>query len=363
MNFIGRLAFYISAGIFSSLLGWSISQLLWIDLGSFIASFINLFGLGTKFELPPFLILIVVTPCIAIAMVVIEIFVSNPTRYKANWRILKRTSIPVVTTTGIISGAILSLLNWYLLASNWSSFHVRLLSWSLIGLFVGLAESVSWAYCSIEGSGRKARSRVIQSMFLGTFAGLIAAATYNSVRQNFGKYQESIGFVLLGIFLGAVLSFASRPSYQVALRAGHGFESVNSDSNLFPELSNKRFSQKVFSFIPVPEGKNDNRIEEGLSIKLPTAVSKNKPIVIGSHQEADIFIPCIPERCLCLWVETSGVKIECSHQQTVKIQEEMLSKGQTKTLRHNQILTLYYQSNPKEFYRFIFYDRFLDPQA
>ncbi|MFN6460762.1 MAG: hypothetical protein RMZ41_002810 [Nostoc sp. DedVER02] len=364
MYFLRRLGFYISAGIFSALVGWSVSQIIWIDLISFLRWFLQIFGLGsTKFTLPSLLILTVITPCMAIAMVAMEIFISNPTRYKANWRILWPTYLRAVIITGIISGTLLSLLNWQLLVSNWSSIHVRLLSWGLIGLFVGLAESVSWSFRSIEGSGSKARNRILQSTILGIFAGLLAATIYSNIRQYFGEYQEPVGFALLGILLGGCLSFTSRPSYQVALRAGYGFESVPTNSGLFSQINCKRFSHKVFGFVPIPEGKNNNQIEEGLSIKLPTSASVKKPIIIGSNHDADIFIPGIPEKCLSLWFESNGVNIKCEHEKAVEIQQKKLSEGDTTTLRHNQILTLYHKTNSEEFYRFIFYDRFLDPQA
>ncbi|WP_193888041.1 hypothetical protein [Fortiea sp. LEGE XX443] len=66
---------------------------------------------------------------------------------------------------------------------------------------------------------------------------------------------------------------------------------------------------------------------------------------------------------MSLWFETNGVTIKCEYEKAVQIQQKKLSQAETATLRHNQILTLYHQTNPEEFYRFIFYDRFLDPQA
>ncbi|MFE4105953.1 hypothetical protein ACFVKH_06680 [Almyronema epifaneia S1] len=315
-------------------------------------------------SIPSFLILTIVTPCLAIAMVVTEFFLSNPTRYKANWKTLRRNYLPLVTLTGLISGTILGLLNWQLLSSSGSSIQVRLLSWGSIGLFTGLAESLSWSFRSVEGSGKSARNRIIQSVILGSVAGLVAATLYESLRQYLGIYQEPFGFIGLGLLLGCVLSFTSRPSYQVALRAGQGFEKIDFESDLVPQLSHKKFSSSVFNFVPLVDNRDNLvRIEEGLSIKLPAIVSKNHPIIVGSRSDADIFIPDVAPTCASLWREQSGVKLRCEFTKAVRIQQQQMRVGDIVMLRHNQILSFYHETNPAEFYRFIFYDRLLDPQA
>ena len=45
------------------------------------------------------------------------------------------------------------------------------------------------------------------------------------------------------------------------------------------------------------------------------------------------------------------------------IENIFLPENKTTTLKHNQILTLYHENNEEKFYRFIFYNRLLDPQA
>lgn len=358
-----RLLLYTFSGFFAALLGWSIGQFLWIDLFA-------LLGINA---VPSYLILTVVTPCIAVAMVATEVFLSNPTRHKANWTVLKRTYLPLVTILGVISGAILSALNWQLLSSNWSSTYVRLLSWGLIGLFTGLAESLSWRFRSVEGAGKRARNRIIQSVVFGLLAGLVAATIYETVRHSFGRFQEPVGFVGLGLLIGCVLSVASRPSYQVALRAGQGFENIQLEESfqniqmecgLFSRLNHERFAASELSFVPlIDDRKEPTRIEEGLSIKLPTSARQGKPIVVGSGENADIFIPNIPKTCALLWTEPNGFKIKCESTRSFKIQNKLLLAGDIATLRHNQILSFYDETDPTEFYRFIFYDRLLDPQA
>jgi hypothetical protein len=166
------------------------------------------------------------------------------------------------------------------------------------------------------------------------------------------------------LLLGCVLSFTSRPSYQVALRAGQGFEKIEIERNRVPQLSHKRFSSSVFNFVPLVENRDNLvRIEEGLSIKLPATVSQKQSIIIGSRSDADIFIPDIAPTCASLWREPSGVKLKCESTKSVRIQQQQLRVGDIVMLRHNQILSFYHETNPTEFYRFIFYDRLLDPQA
>jgi len=365
-----RTNFYILSGITSTLIGWSLSYLILDLIQLFLPPNFN-------FNLPPYSILLVtITPSIATAMVVAEIFLSNPTHNKANWRILSRTILRAVIIAGLICGLLLSLLNWLLLESNWPGFLVKMISWGLIGLFAGLAESISWSFRSIEGTASKVKQRIAQSTLLGGSTGLVSALFFEMTHRVLGKYQEPFGFLVFGACLGLALSFTARTSYQVALRAGQGFEAIkpkkkvsevystvnihqekevrdNNSQQLRPCLQNKSLK-----FVPDDEFKY---IEEGLSIQLP--LKTHKPIIIGSSEDADIYIPYIPLECASLQFKDGNLVIRSFAEEAVRVQQRWVPEGRTIILRHNQILTLYHEHDTEKFYRFVFYDRFLDPQA
>ena len=360
-----RASFYALCGIISALLGWSISQILWQEIGTLLMPF-----LPKEFNIPPYIILlIIVTPCIASGMIIAEIFISNPTRYKANWRLLTRTSLKTVFIVGAFIGLVIGILNWMLLASNWSGGSVRIISWIIIGAFAGLAESISWSWRSIEGTGSRVTQRIFQSTGFGAASGLLAASFCESVNIALGQYQEAFGFFLFGGLLGLFLCFAAKPSYQVALRAGTGFEAtkkrtrksttqVQVNNNAPTQILRPTLNNQLLKYMP---DNNYKHIEEGVSIQLP-GKSKN-PIIIGSGDTADIYIPHLPEECASLEVNSDNVIIRCLAEKSVKVQQKFLPENQKNTLKHNQILTLYHENNEEKFYRFIFYNRLLDPQA
>ena len=362
-----RAGFYTLSGIFSALIGWSISQIIWQEIGAYLTPFIP-----QGFNLPPYIILLViVTPCIASGMIIAEIFISNPTRYQANWRVLSRTSLKKVFLVGAFLGLVLSIFNWMLLASNWSGGFVRIISWLIIGAFAGLAESISWSWRSIEGTGNRVIQRIIQSTLFGAGAGFFAASFCEGVNRALGQYQEPFGFFLFGALLGLGLSFASTPTYQVALRAGTGFEAkkkprsrkaantqIQTIHTSPTQILRLALNNQSLKFIPDDDYKH---IEEGVSIQLPAKTKK--PLIIGSGDDADIYIPHLPERCASLQVNSGTVIIRALAEDAVRIQQKFLAESKTTTLKHNQILTLYHEHDEEKFYRFIFYNRLLDPQA
>jgi hypothetical protein len=362
-----RASFYALCGIVSALLGWSISQILWQEIGTFLMLFVP-----KEFSIPPYIILlIIVTPCITSGMIIAETFISNPTRYKTNWRFLTRTFFKKVFIVGSSIGLFLGIFNWILLQSNWPGGLVRIISWIIIGAFAGLAESISWSWRSIEGTRDRVKQRILQSTGFGAGSGLLAASFCEAVNTALGQYQEPFGFFLFGGLLGLSLCFAAKPSYQVALRAGTGFEATKKrtrkssattqlqvDSNAPTQLLRPTLNNQSLKYIPDNDYKH---IEEGVSIQLPAKTKKL--IIIGSGDTADIYIPHLPEECASLQVNSDNVIIRCLAEESVKIQQRFLPKNQTTTLKHNQILTLYHENNEEKFYRFIFYNRLLDPQA
>lgn len=367
MNLTIRAILYSICGVISALLGWSISQILWLDIGSNFVQF-----LPRNLNIPPYLILfMVITPCITSGMIIAEVFLSNPTRYQANWRVISQTSLKRVFIIGAFLGLQLTGLNWLLLASNWPGALVRIISWIEIGAFAGLAESVSWSWRSIDGKGSQVTQRIVRSSLSGAGAGLLAAILSEVVNQALGQYRDVFGFLLFGAVLGWALCFAGIPNYRVALRAGHGFEAVKpqtrrpttlgTQANLSTtrtQIFNPTLNNSSLKFIPDGNYKN---IEEGLSIQLPTYTKI--PLIIGSANDVDIYIPHLSQQCLALEVNFGTVEISCLAEGYVQIQNSFLSATRKVTLRHNQIITLYHEDNQEKFYRFVFYDRLLDPQA
>ncbi|MFB8796643.1 MAG: hypothetical protein U7126_21030 [Microcoleus sp.] len=352
-----RALFYTLSGIVSAIIGWFLSQILLIDLGQFFIKDALLFN-------PDFILLPIVGACLAVAMVVTEIFLSNPTRYRANRRVLPPYFWGALAT-GAVAGLISAVCTSLLYATGTPSGIVRVATWSLVGFFTGLGESLSWRLRSIEASSSLANQRIKKAILFGLGAGFGAAVLVEIFRSDIqlGGYEDPAGFLVLGLMLGLSLSFATAPTYQVALRAGKGFEPPPSQALIvgksLPELRNSlRF---------VTTKSRSALIEEGLSIKLPSQTTS--PIIIGSGDRVDIYIPNIPEECAGLEVKNRQVTLTCWVHKQVKIQNRRMNLGDQETLIHNQIITFYHenrQPNAEEdsqLYRFVFYDRFLDPQA
>jgi len=353
-----RALFYTLAGIVSTIIGWFVSQLLLVDLAQFLNPDILLFN-------PDFILLPIVGACLAVAMVVTEIFLSNPTRYRANKRVLPPYFWGALAT-GAVAGLISAVCTLFLYRTGTPSGIVRIVAWSLVGFFTGLGESFSWRLRSIEAASFQANKRIQKAIFFGFGAGFGSAILVELFRDDMqlGGYEDPAGFLVLGLMLGLSLSFATAPTYQVALRAGKGFEPPPSETivaiNSQPQLNNHNLGFVTRS--------NSRFIEEGLSIKLPSQTT-NRPIIIGSSDTADIYIPNIPEECACLEVKNRQVTLTCWVHKKVKIQNLSINQGGQQTLIHNQIITFYHENRkPNEeeeskLYRFVFYDRFLDPQA
>lgn len=350
-----RIYFYTISGIVSTMIGWNISQFLLIGTGESIGE--GLLPLPEDFPQEPIVIPIVAV-CLAIAMVVTEIFLSNPTRDKANKRVLPPylwAALGMGTFTGLVAAA-LALILYQTGAPDWS---VRIVTWSLVGLFTGLGEGISWRFRSIEGATSKANARIWKATLFGLGAGLAAALLVEILRRvlSLEGYEDPVGLLILGFSLGLSLSFATSSTYQVALRAGEGFEAIDPNYALSPRPRPK-LNHSDLKFVA---GEYDF-IEEGLSIQLPSKTSE--PLTIGSAVDADIYIPDIPEYAASLQVSNRQVNIRCITEKAVQIQRRILVQGgKPKPLSHNQILTFYHQGDNEKYYRFVFYDRFLDPEA
>lgn len=342
-----RILIYTIFGIFSALIGWNISQIVLLNS-----------PLATLNINPDFILLPIIAISITGAMIATEIFLSNPTRYKANKRILPRYGKGAIIT-GSIGGLIAATISSILYQTNVPSVIVRVIAWSLIGLFIGLGEAISWRFRSVERGTRKAKRRVVKVSLFGLVAGLTAALYIEIIRQllTLAGYEDPIGFLILGLLLGVWFSQVTSPTYQVALRAGQGFEAVD------PIYIDKDKEQPCLNSTKVRFVSIDNfdYIEEGLSIQLPSKTTQ--PIIIGSSQQADILIPTLPELAAAIEIHKHHAILKCLTHQSVEVQAKLLTEGKKITLRHNHILTLFHAHDEDKYYRFVFYDQFLDPEA
>ncbi len=360
-----RIYLYILAGITSAIIGWNLGQFLLTDL-------------GLLQQFPE----IVLFPCIAfslaIGMVITEIFISNPTRPKLNLRI---AWLPVILAgglgilAGLIAGGISEIL--FLPQIRVPTPIVRTLGWLLIGSSIGLAEGWTWRWRSIEAGDRKRfHQRFRISVFGASAASLVAAFLFESLRQLLGQFpkelsgvEDPIGFSILGMLLGFVFSISTSPSYMAALRAGTGFEytrriaddGYNSTatvlSNAYP-----RIQHPLLRFV---SDSDTDHIEEGLSIQLPV---KGK-VSIGSDPTANICIPGLPLHVADLELKPRETLLVPNQEyyKTIEVNEERLNSRQSIRLKHNFVLTFYPKNEVANFeegiYRFVYYNRFLDPQG
>lgn len=351
-----RLYLYILSGIISALTSWLIGQS--------VTSIVRFLFRGALPFRPDFILLPILAICFALFMIATEIFISNPTRYRNNWQTLrfywKQTSF-----LGAIIGVIAAGFTMLLYETEQPDWVVKGVSWSLIGLFAGVCESVSWNSRSIEGGIRQANARLWKAPIFGLISGFLAALLTDLLLPSISLipevYRDPSGFLILGLTLGCLLNFATSPTYQMALRAGNGFEALPSDRK--NQLAREQIPQnRSLQFLVEPDDKNriSGEIEESLSLKLPDKIPK--PILIGSCQEADIYLPQMVDKCAELFIDTKKIYIRCLANESVKVQKKVLKRRDKLELVHNQIITFFNSENPPKSYCFVFYDRFLDPQ-
>ncbi|MEB3340637.1 hypothetical protein [Okeania sp.] len=371
-----RIYLYILSGITSALIGWSIGQFILSDLGWL-----------QKFpELALF-------PCIgislAVGIVITDIFLNNPTRFKRNF---SRGIIPLSIAAGLgflmgisAGGLVQILLNPELrnkLIIIPDEF-VRIIGWILIGGAVGLAEGLTWRWRSIE-AGDKWRfwQRLIISLSVSILTAFVAGIIFEFIRQQMGEmpitlkaWEDLIGFSLLGSLLGLVLSFSTSPSHLVALRAGAGFEYIeninmlqNQTPNNYPHIQKKllpklKFVSNLFA----------DKIEEGLSIQLPAKgkvkIGSAQLKIIGNQKfGVNICIPGLPLHIADLDLAPNQTILvpNLKFFYRIEYQGDRLRESTPIQLKHNDLITFYAESgvyNGKKLFRFVYYNRFLDPQS
>jgi hypothetical protein len=375
-----RIYLYIISGIFSAIIGWSLSQIVWLDIGKFLNQ--NQLALDAMPLPPPDIVLLpIIAASLAVAMVITQILLSNPTKHRLNFKEIfsinparnRSQILPhfwLAVFCGLGAGLLSAALAWWLYGTNLSGKWVRGICWVVVGLFVGLGEGLSWRSRSMEGETERANQRLVKTVGLGALAGLIAAFIVETVRirlktMGLAGYEDVISFAILGASLGLGLSLAASPSYAVALRAGAGFEMTEDMRKIWkdPNADLPRIMDSDRLKL-LTEDDPEIPLEENLSILLPYYTKKDEPIIIGSDPAtAHIYLPGIPEKCAALSAHNRKVKIRCLQPGKVQVNRTLMSARSEKELRHGQILTFLRTDKPNKHYCFCFYDTLYDPQS
>lgn len=359
-----RSYLYILAGITSTLIGWNLGQVFLTDLG-LLKSFPEL----------------VLFPCIAVslavAMVFTEIFISSPTRPKLCWRIAL-LPISIAAGLGILAGLISGGIAQIVLLPQirFDTRILRIVCWLFIGTSTGIAEGVTWRWHSIEAGDKKRFWQRFQTSVMASTAASLAAALIFEILRQIGAFppafkgiEDPIGFSILGMLLGFVFSISTSPSYMAALRAGAGFEYTGpiyyddpGGSNIAPAYPMIDKQEAKLKFVSDSES---DQIEEGLSIQLPAIGT----IKIGSADKANIKIPGLPLHVadLEIKVREAILKPNSKFYGNIEVNGDRLTSRKDISLKHNYVLTFYPKdentTDEEKFYRFVYYNRFLDPQA
>lgn len=355
-----RTYFYTLAGIISALFGWNIGQIILSDLSRVIPAL-----QGWK-QFPEVVLFPCIAASLAFGLVLTEVFLSNPTRSKLNLRV-GLFPVSLAAGLGVLSGILAGLLIQVLFLPQLQipPAIVRIIGWLFIGFFTGLAEGWTWQWRSIEAGNRsRFQRRLINSILFSSLASFTAALFFEGLRavgilgQNLYAWEDPVGFAILGAVLGLAFSITSSPSYMAALRAGGGFEFTDN-----PTFAVMPVIQKPFLTF-VSDGERDD-IEEGLSIQLPG----QGEIAIGSSPECHIRLPGVEAKIAKIKLQKRDATLIAEgrkQQACIEINGEQLTSN-SKPLKHNSVLTFYTtepgQANEKLFFRFVYYNRFLDPQA
>lgn len=366
MNSFIRTYLYIIAGLVSPLIGWFFANI-------FLAE------LGWLKDFPEIILFPWITISLSVGMLLTEIFICSPTRLTLNLRTAK-IPIAIAILLGLGSGLVAGVISQILFfpALHIPAIFVRVIGWMLIGIFTGLSEGYTWRWRSIEAGNPASFQKRLTASFWGALAASLAAALlFEALRKVLGNllpglenFEDPVGFAILGMLLGFVFSRTSSPSYQVALRAGGGFEytgervfDLGAEEEADLEYPSIKKDDNSLSFI----GDNDDedKIEEGLSIRLP---GKGKVIVGSVPGRSNIYLPNVPPHIADLEFKPRETLLVPNPRcfSMIEVNGHKLDSKKSVSLKHNYVITFCTTatySNEGKFYRFVYYNRFLDPQA
>ena len=361
-----RAWIYTLAGLTFAITGWNLGTFLLVELG--------LNSLST----PEAVLIATVTATLAVGLILTEVLLSNPTRIRQS---LTLSFLPLAFSAsfgsllGVIVGLIILLVRNPSISDffNFTPEWIRWLGWFLVGLAVTGAETLAWLQRSLEAKNRKRfTQRLVTCFGASLFASYFAASLFEAFKNsgaleaipNLELYQEGMGLGIFGALLGLALGLSTSPSYFCALRAGAGFEFYGDG------IPSPNKIQGRLSFV----GEEDETIEEGLSIELPS----RGEIRIGSDPNAEIHIQGLAPCLATLKLQQRDVYLCPSKNapyKDIQINGSPCFSHKSILLRHNTILSFYPPKTdepPSElpptstsptFYRFIYYNRFLDPLA
>ena len=401
---------YFIVGILASVVAWSFSQILLVD---FKPIWDNLDW--TFFAQVPYLIkFFILTIFLAVSMVMAEVFFSHPTRLKQGWKVLKWPLI-IAIIASILGASLSGIMSFVFKLTGLPAWTIRLIDWLIIGLVIGFAEGITWFLRTlsklvlsqttrgVKNDINKVINHFVKSILFSLVVSFIVFAFSERIIK-----QDILSFILLGSLLGFLLSFTESPNTQFALKAGYGFERIAGGNTTINNINSKTDKDHGLKFVYVPSKNKSMTIEEGLSIELP----KTGNIIIGSDiEQADIIVSDLPHKIAT--IETDGRKAtikNCSNNILKKLPSEIVIKPREAVnnttpnpyaaafnntsnqpenhppnldkdsdldkdsesiddsneteLYHNTIITLYTKNqDSRKYVRFVFYDRFLDPEA
>lgn len=381
-----RFYLYILSGITAAFIGWSFGQLILSDLTTIFTNW------KVLKQYPEMVLFPAVAMMLAVGIVANEILVSSPTRLRINWRIPRGIAwkpLFIAAFLGLLIGGLAGGLAQVLFSPYFDTPEstVRIIGWLCIGGAVGFAEGFTWRWRSIEaGDPKRYYTRLMVSVIGGGLSSLTAALIFESFFERLpANWVDPIGFCLMGCLQGIIFSFTTSPSYMAALRAGAGFEHYNipPTATLNPNAGNynsalvnnlPRIDNKKLSFVSKghSKSKKPQRIEEGLSIRLP----ERGKLTIGGDSDCDIHLPGIPDLVATLALSPRSVELipDDEHFDKIKLKESKLNSSDSFVLKHSHTISFditdpnFYVEDPNKkkgdkYYRFVLYNRFLDPRG
>lgn len=362
-----RIFIFILAGITFANFGLNLGQFLLTDL-----------RLRQILPAEP-IIMACVSFGIATGMVLTELLISHPFRNPFR-KVAIDSKNPILFSIGfgLLAGAISGLIYFSLsfLFTKWPASNFRLAGWLLVAFAAVVAEAFTWKITTIEaGDNERFWTRFGFTLVASLFAAWLTSIYFEGLRQslsfnNFKRFEAPIGFMLLGSILGLAFSFCTSPSYVASLRAGTGFEYRSG------KASQDGYIEMPLSFVGDVSQKN---IEEGLTIQLPSisvitiiyslikgnlgkqlAIARNG-IIIGSSADAHIRIKDVDnELCRLIPKGNSYILRLKGDGEEVSVNGSKMTSINEQKITHNTIITFYAKDSTK-FYRFVYYNRFLDP--
>ncbi len=374
LNQLIRFWLYVVAGVSSALFGWNLAQLIMADFN--ILPF-----LGDESDpiivVPELILFPCITISLAIGMVINEIFISNPNRLTLCWKKFWPAPFFMASICGAILGLLATVIVRICFAIVDDATISRIVGWFVIGLAVGLSEGLTWMWQSVESRSKKRFNQRFWTSLIGaSLASIIAALLFEYIRtliktnETFRLLEDPIGFVILGLLLGLAFCITNSPAFQMALRAGGGFEFRGTSVPglpIQPTISPFPYIKQGATLYLIGTTDENGGIEEGTSVALPG----KKRVIIGNegNKNADIYLPGIPVHAAFIDLTKNPPLLEPNNQYfyAIAINGKPLASDRPLNLKHNTVLTFYTIENGainhEKFYRFVFYNRFLDPQS